>query len=412
MQRRERLTFREKGSVLLVILGCMNFRGDGSLILLLFSIFVLLSTGFRVRLGWDAVPVGLLMVFIAIASAIHYETDEIIKAATFFLLYVAGRAGYQNSLNKTSYIERSLFSVFAGFALELIIFRIYNIDKEKPTVRSFYSAWTGELIAVTLLALLASVLIGYSFYAFFAKRNRWVSLIVLGCLINGLTLSSETATRTPFAVFIVVYAVMGIIYVFDKKGARAIRSIIFVAIAIGIFAAIYALDVGGIRTAIEEMPVYDRLLRNGFKSSRGNIAREYMRYMLDYPWGGGHVQAGLGIAPHNYLQQTYDMYGVFAFAAMCMVTIQFVRNFLQLAGIKKKKPQDFLFLSMYLAMSLQMCVEPVMTGYPILLWSLLYIHGIATDYLEDRKQETKMGRQFYEDRIFVQFPESSPDTSL
>jgi len=85
---------------------------------------------------------------------------------------------------------------------------------------------------------------------------------------------------------------------------------------------------------------------------------------------------------HNYLQEGYDLYGVFAFVMLLVVTVQFVSNIFRFATKRQKKGTDMLFLSFYTAVFLQMCVEPVFTGYPILIWSLMLIHGMATAYLK------------------------------
>ena len=121
MKKRLQLLNREAGLFLLMVLGCMNFLGKGSVVFLLFGFFELFKVRAHVKLDRDVIPVALLMVFILVASMLYYSTNEMLKAVAFFTLYVAGRAGCQYSNDKKKYIRKSVLAIFLGFSLELLL---------------------------------------------------------------------------------------------------------------------------------------------------------------------------------------------------------------------------------------------------------------------------------------------------
>lgn len=285
MSPKIRLFGRETGLFLLLVLGCMNIFGKGSVVFLFFGLFELFKVRFRVKLDADVIPVALLMVFIVIASLVYYSVNEMIKAFAFFFLYMAGRAGYQYAQEKDEYIKKSVFAVFLGFAVELFLMQMFNIGKQKPGVRTMYSIWTGELVSVTLLGLLTSVLIGYSFYIFFVERKKWNVLITLALLSNGMIISINTATRTPIILLFLVYILMGQIYLFDKKGVKAFRTVFAIILVMLCAAAVYAANLFGIRTTIEGTALYKRMLSDGLSDSRFEIALDHLKVMFEHPWG-------------------------------------------------------------------------------------------------------------------------------
>lgn len=367
---------------LLIALACMNFLGRGSIVFLLLCCYELFRRKGHIALDKNAIAVGLFSLCVFFASAIYYSYAECIKAANYFFLYLLGYDSLRRAKDKDKCIESTALAICIGFGAELILMYLYNRGREQISARSMYSIWTEESISVTLLGLLVSAVIGFSFYAFFYSKQKLLKIGVAIMLAIGLAISIDTATRTPIILLFVVYAAMFFIQLFNTRGIKAFKSLLLSIVLIGILFAVYQIDIGGIQSILQQTPLFQRLLSKGLQTSRWEISQKFFSFMLLYPWGGKHIEQTTGILAHNYLQECFDLYGVFAFVMLLVITLQFISIFFKFAFKKRKNGTDMLFLSLYMSILLQMCVEPVFSGYPILIWSLLLIHGMATAYFK------------------------------
>ena len=202
----------------LIVVACMNFMSSGALVFLILGGLELFRRSFIVELDRKSIPVIILSVSILVSSYAHYGMAECIKSINFALMYILGYDGYFRVTDRKEYVEKTAFVIATGFGAELILMFLYNYGKEQINIRSMYSVWTGSVIAVTLLGLLASVVIGYSFYVFFCTQNVRLKILVLVMLIAGMWFGFETATRTPLIMFCVVYSIIGVVYVLNKQG--------------------------------------------------------------------------------------------------------------------------------------------------------------------------------------------------
>ena len=200
-------------------------------------------------------------------------------------------------------------------------------------------------------------------------------------MVFTFSINFNTATRTPIVLFFIIYLTLGLIYVYNKerKIGRAFWIIVIVATALVV---LYELNIFGIKTYILSTPLFDRIQEEGMKTSRWDITVLYLKNTFKYLWGNNHVATLTGHQAHNYLQQAHDLYGIFATIPVLILSFSFIKNIVKLLSIQKKQGIDFLLLGMYLCMIIQMCMEPVFTGYPIIIWALLLIHGMTNEYLE------------------------------
>lgn len=97
------------------------------------------------------------------------------------------------------------------------------------------------------------------------------------------------------------------------------------------------------------------------------------------------MRAIIGRSAHNYLQESYDLYGVISFLALIIFTIHMAGNLVRLIKIKGKKDFQILIISMSIAVFVQCCLEPVLTGYPIVFLVLIMLDGIMTSCLNQDK---------------------------
>ena len=367
---------------LLISLCCVNFLGRGSIFCLIFGLYAI----FKIRnfkLDTCTAFCFLLSFSAIIASIIYTDLVEAIKCMNFLLMYLIGLNGYFKAYHKEMYIKRLVFAIFLGYAIYIFLTFLINrnIQSEYEGQRIIVNFWTREKIAVTLIGLTSSVIIGYAAYVFLCRKKLLLKIFVSFFLALVILINSKTATRTPILLMFIIVVIMGSVYIFNQKGMQSLKIIAISLLLLTLAGFLISADFMGLRTAIESTPIFRRFQKEGNDTGRTEIFKLHASYFFEYMWGGGHIETITGRMAHNYLQQGHDLYGFFATITLVCITICAFRNIVKLLKKRNKKEVDYLFLSMYIAMLIQMCLEPVFTGYPCYFFSFLLIHGTATGYL-------------------------------
>lgn len=363
----------------LICFACLNFFEAGSTIWLF---YVLISTVFfnnrTLKIDFNIILCAFLTFTVLITSIIFYSFNDIIKSFIYIFTYIAGYSGYKNSINKENYIKRIILSMYLGYATQVFLIYIYNTKIEKTSIRSLRSIWTNENISVTLVALMCSVLIAYSFYLLFCTDGSCKKVIAILSILLVVTVNASTATRTPFLLLIVVYTVMLSLYKVKKIKIKYIM-IIFIFIIIII---IYNINIFNIKYIVESSPIYLRMSDKGFETGRIERIGLHFSKMFTYMIGCKKISNIYGHA-HNYIQEVHDLYGIFALISVIGLSINFVINIKKFIMMKNKTSIIYVLLSLYISIIIQMLLEPVFEGYPILFWNMLFIHAISTAHLNN-----------------------------
>ena len=251
-----------------------------------------------------------------------------------------------------------------------------------------YSIWTQQAIAVTLIGLLSAAIIGYSFYGIFLCKKKIIKALSIAAIILTAVVNLASATRTPIYLMFISFLVMAIIYFSDSsttnsKGKTRFLGVLLVLI-VGLFIA-FEMNAFNLKTYVEESALLGRISYAGIHTQRTTLFTQYNKLMPEYLWGGGHMRAIIGRSAHNYLQESYDLYGVISFLALIIFTIHMAGNLVRLIKIKGKKDFQILIISMSIAVFVQCCLEPVLTGYPIVFLVLIMLDGIMTSCLNQDK---------------------------
>ena len=384
----------------LIVLACMNFFEEGALLTLILGVWFLCKCHFKFEM--DGMFFCMLaMTLSVIGTSLIYGRAyvEYLKAFNFVLIYIVGRRGYSMAEDKEAFIKRTMFAVFVGFFFQLILQYGYNLGKTYERARMLYSIWTGRPIAVTLIGLLSAALIGYSFYGLFLCKRKFVKILSAVSLILTIIVNLASATRTPIYLTIVSFTVMAVVYFSDNasenaKGRLRVFSALLV-IVLGVLIA-YETNAFNLKTYVDSSALLGRISYTGIQTERTVLFIQFNRLMPQYPWGGGYIREIVGRSAHNYLQESYDLYGVISFIALLGITVHMLMNFIKLLMIKGKKDYHFLVISVGLTLFVQCCLEPVMTGYPVALWMLILIHGMTTSHLKagDYSRKIINGQQF------------------
>lgn len=374
---------------MLIVLACMNFYEEGALLTLILGLYFLWKCHFRFETD-SALVCMLVVTGCVIFTSVIYNRAyvECLKAFNFVLMYIVGRRGYTLAEDKEIFIKRTLFSVFFGFFIQLLLQYGYNLGKTYERARTMYSIWTQQAIAVTLIGLLSAAIIGYSFYGIFLCKKKLVKVLSIGAIVLTVVVNLASATRTPIYLMFISFLVMAIIYFSDSsttnsKGKTRFLGVLLVLI-VGLFIA-FEMNAFNLKTYVEESALLGRISYAGIHTQRTTLFTQYNKLMPEYLWGGGHMRAIIGRSAHNYLQESYDLYGVISFFALIIFTIHMAGNLVRLIKIKGKKDFQILIISMSIAVFVQCCLEPVLTGYPIVFLVLIMLDGIMTSCLNQDK---------------------------
>lgn len=367
---------------LLIFFACFNLFGKGSIVFFIFGI-ITLFTYKKIILTPDFVYCVAMAFSILFATVLHYSVEEAIKAFIYPTLYLYGYNSFLRHQNRSIY--RSILSIWGGFSFLVILTCIYNLSLGEYGPRVVYNIWGGSQQSATMVGLFASVVIGFSIWCFLcARSNRVLCFFSLFSLTSALILNVRSATRTPF----VLLALVGLL----SFGALAISSkihrkrIIIIAIFTTLFCVLILLfNPFGIITQLANTPIVQRFSDEALSTSRLSLFIDFFKMAPKHIWGGEYIRAALGNYQHFFLFQFYDLYGLLGTIPFLFLSVSILRNIFVLFFMKNKTSLEMLILIMSLSIFLQCCLEPVITGYPILLWSLLIIHGQTSAFLKKQK---------------------------
>ncbi len=370
----------EDSFILCVLLfgACLNFMGRGPVIFLCFCLWGILKTS-NYKIRWNVSSICYLLMSLSsiLASMLFFDAKEVIKSFIYFLVFIVGYKGFLASYDKELFIRRIIFSAFLGFEVNLLITYYSNfiLIGHISGQRELYSFWTHDLMSVTLAGLMSSVPIAYSFYCFFCGYGWLYKILGIISVAVVFLINIGTATRTPFVLMGVVY--ISLLYEFfschniKHKGKKF--SLLLVACSVLVYTAI---------PKIANSAIAERFNDEGINTSRGDITITYIGEMLNYPLGGSEIAKHTNLLAHNFILEAYDMYGMLFFIPMIVLFILIMQRIIRLHKLKNKGDVSFLLFAMYLAMFIQIMLEPVIGGYPQLPWLLFLVDGITIPYLE------------------------------
>lgn len=363
----------------LLFLACLNFLGRGPVIFLAFCIWGYIRT-YGTKINWNVSSICYLAMsfFASIASFLFFDEKEVLKSLVYFLAFGVGYKGYVASVDKIAYIRRIIFCAFAGYVLNLGITYYVNfvVIGHIAGKRELYSFWTNDLISVTLAGLMSSVPIAYSCYCIFCRQSFLYKILAIACIALIVLVNMGTATRTPFILMGIVFCYI-ICELFFSKDFRN-KKLLIILFILTVLALFYK-----VLPQMEGSALAERFTEEGMNTSRIDITITYINNMFDCPFGGSEIYANTKLLAHNFIFEAYDMYGFIFFIFMIILFVQMIRRVYFLHKIPLKSDVSYLLLLVYIAVGIQVMLEPVIGGYPQLIWTLFLVDGMTVPYLRE-----------------------------
>ena len=378
------MLLKDKKNILfygLLMLACLNFMRLGSTLMLIACVYsLLIQSGLKIKInstGWVYV---ILTITTVITSMYWYDSFEIIKVLNYGLCYIVGYNSYLIAKDSRMHAQYSFGAMYVGCLVYVVLLIITNINLQS-IYRVLIDVWTGEYIAVTLVGVISAIVTGYSVYLFFFGSGNISKIVAVASFSLVVALNFKTATRTVF-VLAGLIVVLGYCLKLFNGGAYKKAKYLFSAVVVFVLVLVaYNANFLNIQSSISGSLLLERFLHMDDASVRVDLFLDHMRNAFDYPFGGQKVSAVVGEMAHNVIQDFYDNFGIVPSIFFVAIFINIIRTLVRLALRKNDFSVEKAIVLLCFTMLVQMCTEPIITGYPIFVWLMFMIDGFANAYL-------------------------------
>lgn len=255
-----------------------------------------------------------------------------------------------------------------------------NYDVE-DTARNTEDYWLGSELSATAQATLACLTIAVAVAIMFSKNNILAKLLATATVILALWYNLILAGRSMFILLFAAMAAAIIYYwISSKKFNKLIIAVLCLATVAVACVIIYNNNTFGIKEIIEESNFYDRFFNDTTveitEDSRGGRKSEYLKYLVDYPFGGGHINEIVDGHAHDLYLDTYDEAGVFACLLIIIIVIRYaVKTFKLVKNKKVSFGTKQLALCLLVTLNIQFWMEPILAGAAWLLSCFCILYG-------------------------------------
>lgn len=383
--------FKPDNSVLLyllLLLACMNFLGRGPVIFLMFCIWgCFITPKVHIRRDKHLLYTTIMSIAAILVSCFFFDVKDIFKSTVYVLSFIVGQRLYLCAENPVALLKRVVFSAVLGYLFNLMLLYYLNfyVLGHVAGQRQLYNFWTNDYMAVTLAGMISCIPLAYSFYCLFVKKSMVFKLFGVLCIIVVFLINMGTATRTPFVLFILVYSIM-LYELFRCNRIHNKIQVIVVTLLVSVGIAYKFLPI------LMDSALADRFAEEGVETSRMELTLLYIDNMLEYPWGGSNIFRNTKLLAHNVIFEAFDMYGFLFFIPFVLYLCTIFGRVYKLHVSRFNDDVGILLLVLYISVLVQLMLEPVISGYPQLVWTLFLIDGMSLCYLT--RNPTKFKHQY------------------
>ena len=363
--------------VVLLILGIMNFFENGSYFFVFLSLLGLLSIRSIPRSSITLCFFLLLTLSAAISSISYYSFNEVVRSLCYVSMYIVGFDQYSCAKDSALFVRQITTAMYVGSILVIALETIYNYNKVFASNRMLKNIWTGDYISPTFVSLVSLIAIAQSFIWLFFSDNKKLKYVAIASLILSFFISFRTATRFPFLSASIILIMCMIMKISSKSKIRdkflMIGFIALIALTILLFVRF---DIFGIYSNLETSDLFVRFSDYYSYWGRSRIRTMFLSNWTNYLWGGGYISNTLQYYGHDWILDSFDLYGVFALIATAFLT---VIAFVQLIRLmmNRKRYEDYLLFIYLLSLIIGCFIEPVFHADPAYVMSFIFMMGIV-----------------------------------
>lgn len=384
-------------ALMFIFLASMNlFNWFYYLIFVALAIYII-APGHRLRFGGIS-SVALLVLALSwmLFSPMSKESVfSLVKPYVYFFCYMIGASMLKNSsdgfeVEKSDSLFASMTTACASGAF--VHYLLNWVKNRNSSERNTIDFWTNTNVSATGQAALACFALAIAVAVLFSKNSKGKKLVaaitIVLILLYNLILSGRT-----LILLLLMTCVAAFLHRFlgEKKGK--IKTLLVVLLVLCIIIFIFRADAFGIRSMVEDSPLYNRFFGENSVNELDEDGRweqklYHIQNMEKAVWGGAHIRGIIGHA-HDIFFDTYDEAGVFALLGMVVYLGLTVRRLLMCLT---SKTLSFGFrqrvLCIYLVAYSEFLIEPILQGMPWMFALFCLIDGYVGRVLSRSKLYT------------------------
>lgn len=276
--------------------------------------------------------------------------------------------------------EKKIIQLIYLFSLGMIIHVLLNfgyeflIDGTKMfSNKKHLDFWLMGEGSSTQTAVNYIFIISTLYYVFVYEDNKKIKYLMIILFVLSMIYELALARRTPIFLFILMTIIS---IIFDKfviknhnKKSNIFIIIIMISIALFfIFSIVYLKYFNNPWVSGESISLLNRLLSYNFSSGRIGILLDAIKVAPQHLWGGQEITTLFDINIHDLWMDTFDYAGVISYILLVIYSIYcLIKMINTLKNSKLTKSFILLILTLFICVTTQMFLEPIITGSPVFL---------------------------------------------
>lgn len=359
----------------LLFLFATNFLHFGYLLLPIVCCILLIDNKFSFKVNNNKIFI-LLCLFGLSFFVFSYKLGFYSLIGLFFPIayYIGSNIKTINEKNIKSLIYILMFGmcthVLLNFGYELIERGI-----ETFTRNSHLDFWIMDEVPTTQTSVNYIFLLALTYYMFAYEKNIKIKRVYSIVFILLMLYEIGLARRTTVLMLIIS---LFISFIFDKKvnngNNELIKKILLIMVIISLFGFIYFKFLYNPWANRKSLQIFNKFFFAGLSSNRIGIFIEAIKIAPQHLWGGQEISTLFDINVHDLWMDTYDYAGIMPYVLLITYSIYCLINIIKVLKNKElTKSYKLLIFVLFVCITIQMFLEPIITGSPIFLLSSIIV---------------------------------------
>ncbi len=347
------------------------------------AFIVLLLLGKKIRINLDVLLLLMFSLTYAVFAGLYHNVLSFLRVFAMPLCYLLGINFFENkdrNATDNNQVDRKTVTAICIPAMGAFAHYCINyLTNSQSAYRNTIDIWTGESLSATGQACLAIIAVGVFLYISFEKHNMVYKILsVIGLIIillYNLVLGGRALLLILSTEFVIAF-IWSLIH--TKNNNKKVKLTLLLLLIFIAFALVYSFDIYGLRTLILGSNLSQRFETSSFLSdSRVYFKLEYVKHMLEYPFGGGHIFNAVGQYAHELYLDVYSDAGIIPFIlVLVFVTASVVRIVLYSRTENIPAETRLLMLLCNVSILITFWMEPIMVGMPWMFCIFCFYQGI------------------------------------
>ncbi|MBQ2973972.1 MAG: hypothetical protein IJE19_06430 [Clostridia bacterium] len=347
------------------------------------AFIVLLLLGKKIRVNFDVLLLLMFSLTYAVFAGLYNNVLSFLRVFAMPLCYLLGINYFENrDWNSTdnNLVDRKTVTAICIPAMGAFAHYCINyLTNSQSAYRNTIDIWTGESLSATGQACLAIIAVGVFLYISFEKHNMIYKILsVIGLIIillYNLVLGGRALLLILSTEFVIAF-IWSLIH--SKNNNKKVKLTLLLLVIFIAFALVYSFDIYGLRTMILGSNLSQRFETSSFLSdSRIYFKLEYLKHMLEYPFGGGHIFNAVGQYAHELYLDVYSDAGIIPFIlVLIFIIVSVIRIILYSKTESIPAETRLLMLLSNVSILITFWMEPIMVGMPWMFCIFCFYQGI------------------------------------